>query len=327
MWEVCLALLPAFMMAIHLFGGRAAVVVVSGVLGAAAGEALVQGLIRKQPVTLDDGSAVVTGMLLGFCVPSGLPWWTAAIGGFVATVLGKQAYGGLGQNIFNPAHCARAFLLAGWPLYMTTWIRPGVSAGLFGPLPDGITGATPLAFLKETMRNPDLAARLVASGTSPVEATFSGLDIGWQDLLLGTIGGSLGETCKVALLVGALFLLVRRHIGWQTPVAMVTTVFLGTIAWHRDPSLALFQVLSGGLVLGAFFMATDMVTSPMTRTGQAVFGVGCGAITLLIRNWGAYPEGVCYSILIMNAFVPLIDNLTVPSRFGEAATPPREART
>ncbi len=309
MWEVNLALLPAFLVSLYVFGGRALVVTVFAVLGAVAGEAMVQACFLKKPVPLADGSAVLTGVLMAFCVPAALPWWTAFIGGFAGIVFGKQIYGGLGQNIFNPAHIARAILLASWPVYMTTWLKPGAAAGWFGAV-DGLTAATPLGLMKETLRNPDLMNTLQASGTTILQYTFQTLDIGWSNLLVGTIGGSLGETSKIALLLGGIFLLVRRHISWHTPVTMMGTVFLGALLITRDPSLAFFHLFSGGLFLGAFFMATDMVTSPMTKTGHLLFGAGCGAITLLIRFKGGYPEGVCYSILIMNAFVPLIDKWT-----------------
>lgn len=326
MWEVTLALVPAFLVSVHVFGGRAVVVTLCGVLGAVAGEALVQAFFQKKPLTLADGSAVLTGVLMAFCVPAALPWWTAFIGGFAGIVFGKQCYGGLGQNIFNPAHIARAILLASWPVYMTTWLKPGVATGWIGPLPDGVTAATPLGLMKETLRNPDLMHSLAASGTTALQHTFHELQIGWTNLLTGTIGGSLGETGKLALLLGGIFLLIRHHITWHTPVTMMGTVFLGTLLITRDPQMAFFHLLSGGLFLGAFFMATDMVTTPMTKVGHLIFGFGCGAITLLIRFKGGYPEGVCYSILIMNAFVPLIDRFTVPRRFGEVRAPAQEVK-
>ncbi len=323
MWEVNLALVPALLMSFWFFGGRALVVVFASILGALAGEAFVQGLFLKKPLTLGDGSAFLTGILLAFCVPAALPWWAAFIGGFLAIVLGKQIYGGLGHNIFNPAHVARAILLASWPLYMTTWLKPGAASGLIGPLPDGVTQATPLGFLKEAARDSNLVNSLLASGTTILDYTFGELKIGWSDLLTGNIGGSLGETCKIALILGAVFLLVRKHISWHVPATMMGTVFIGTLLAERSLPMAMFHLLGGGLIIGAFFMATDMVTAPLTKTGHLIFGFGCGAITLLIRLKGGYPEGVCYSILIMNAIVPLIDKITVPRKFG--ALPPSPA--
>jgi electron transport complex protein RnfD len=244
-----------------------------------------------------------------------LPLWIVFIGGFLGIVLGKQVYGGLGQNIFNPAHVARAILLASWPLQMTTWVKPGISIDYQLSL-DGFTQATPLGFLKETLRNPETMASLQASATSALQHTFAQLDIGWANLLTGSMGGSLGETGKIALLLGGLYLLIRGHITWHIPATMIGTVFFGSLLFTGSPSMALFHLLAGGLFIGAFFMATDMVTSPMTRLGQGIFGVGCGLITLLIRFKGGYPEGVCYSILIMNSLVPLIDRFTAPRRFG-----------
>jgi len=319
MWEVNLALLPALFTALYFFGFRAIVVIAMSVLGAMAGEVLVATVLMGKPIPLRDGSAVVTGILLAFCLPAALPWWIAFIGGFIAIVFGKQAYGGLGQNIFNPAHVARAILLTSWPLHMTTWVKPGVAAGIIGPLPslDGITQATPLGMLKETLKNSELMATLSASGTTALQYTFDHLQIKWVDLLTGNIGGSLGETGKIALLAGAIFLLVRGHISWHIPGTMIGTVFLGTLLVTGQLEMAVFYLLTVGLFVGAFFMATDMVTSPLTKTGHLVFGFGCGVITLLIRMKGGYPEGVCYSILIMNAFVPLIDRFTVPQRYGE----------
>lgn len=326
MWEVNIALAPALIMALYFFGARAAVIVGMTVLGAVAAEAMVQKWFLGTPLTLGDGSAVLTGILLAFCVPAALPWWVAFIGGFVAVVLGKQVYGGLGQNIFNPAHVARAILLASWPVYMTTWLKPGMASGAIGTLPDGITGATPLGFMKEALRDTQVMEQITASGTTMVQYAFTKLNISWSDLFLGNIAGSLGETSKIALLIGCAYLLIRGHITWQIPATMVATVALGTLLIERDPSMMLYHLLSGGLFIGAIFMATDMVTSPMTTTGHLIFGFGCGAITLLIRLKGGYPEGVCYSILIMNAIVPLIDRFTVPAKFGQVDPRSQEAK-
>ena len=322
MWDVNLALLPALLVSLYIFGSRALVVILMSILGAVFAEFIIQKFLLKQPVSISDGSAILTGLLLAFCVPAALPWWIAFLGGFIAIAFGKQCYGGLGQNIFNPAHVARAILLASWPVYMTTWLKPKASCLIgcaaekakalcaFGPIPDGVTAATPLALLKATAK--------VATGTQDIATTvLTQYNLTFSDMFLGTIGGSLGETSKIALLLGGIYLLIRGHITWHTPVAMIGTVFAGALIFGGSLNYALFHLLAGGLFIGAIFMATDMVTSPMTTTGHLIFGFGCGAITLLIRMKGGYPEGVCYSILIMNAIVPLIDRFTIPRKFGE----------
>lgn len=321
MWDVNMALLPALLTAAWFFGTRALVVIALSIAGAVAGEYLIRAFLLRKPVTISDGSAVLTGLLLGFCLPAALPGWIAFVGGAFATIFGKQVYGGLGQNIFNPAHVARAILLASWPIYMTSWIKPGVEVAAWGSLPDGVTGATPLGFLKETAGDPELMATLKASGTALLDHAFTSLHLSWGDFLWGNLGGSIGETGKLALILGGIYLLFRGHITWHAPVSMLVTVFLGALAASGgDLPLAVFHLLSGGLIIGAIFMVTDMVTSPMTGMGQMLFGAGCGAITLLIRMKGGYPEGVCYSILIMNAFVPLIDRFVTPARFGTLST-------
>ncbi len=320
MWDVNLALLPALLMALYNFRGKAAIVILMSVLGAVVAEWAIQKFLFKKPCSIADGSAILTGILFAFCVPAALPWWIAFLGGVVAISLGKQVYGGLGQNIFNPAHVARAILLASWPVYMTTWLKPaGVAAT------DAITCATPLGVLKEASRNPELLNQLSEKGTSLITHTLNQLQVSFSDLFLGLkLSGSLGETSKLALLIGGLYLLIRGHITWHAPVSMIATVFAGALVLGGSLEFAIFHLLTGGLIIGAIFMITDMVTSPMTNTGQLIFGFGCGAITLLIRMKGGYPEGVCYSILIMNSIVPLIDKFTVPTKFGMVA--PKEVK-
>ena len=316
MWDVNLAMLPALVMAIHNFGLRAALVIGLSVAGAVAAEFLIQKFLLQKPSTLSDGSAVVTGILLAFCVPAALPLWVAFVGGFVAIALGKQAYGGLGQNIFNPAHVARAVLLASWPVYMTTWLKPGQGYGIA----DAVTTATPLGLLKETARDAQLMGKITAEGGNLISYVMEKLQITFSDLFLGiNFSGSLGETSKLALIIGGIYLLIRGHISWHGPVAMTATVFAGAFIVGGSFNYALFHLLTGGLIIGALFMITDMVTSPMTNKGHLLFGFGCGAITLLISLKGGYPEGVCYSILIMNAFVPLIDKFMIPKRFGTSS--------
>ena len=282
MWSVVLALTPAAIISVYLFGLSALRLIAVSILAAVISEVLWQKLMGRK-ITIGDGSAVVVGLLLAFVLPSRLPWWMAAVGSSFAIVIVKQLFGGLGDNIFNPALAGRAFLLASFPIYMTSWVRPF----------DAISCATPLAIVKENL-----------SGTIP----------SLWDLFIGKTAGSLGETSAVALLIGAGFLFWRKIITWHIPFTYIGTVTLLSWVFGRDP---LFSVLAGGLILGAFFMAVDPVTSPMTAKGQIIFGVGCGIVTVLIRQWGGYPEGVCYSILLMNALVPLIDRYTKPRRLGE----------
>ncbi len=316
MWDVNIALVPALAMALYNFGPRAALVIIASIAGSVCAEYLIQKFLMEKPVTVADGSAIVTGLLLAFCVPAALPLWIAFVGGFVAIALGKQIYGGLGQNIFNPAHVARAILLASWPVYMTTWLKPGSGIGM-APITDAFTCATPLGVLKESARNSELLSKLSESGTSLTSHVMTQLNVTFSDLFMGfNFSGSLGETSKIAILLGGLYLLIRGHISLHGPAAMIATVFTGALVFGGSFDYALFHLLTGGLMIGAIFMVTDMVTSPMTRTGHLIFGFGCGAITLLIRMKGGYPEGVCYSILIMNALVPLIDKFTIPRKFG-----------
>ena len=315
MWEVNLALVPVIIMAIYNFGLRALLIILLSVLGAVLAEFLIQVFLRKIPTTISDGSAVLTGILLALCLPVGLPLWIAFVGGFIAIALGKQVYGGLGQNIFNPAHVARAILLASWPVYMNRWYKPGLGTAI--TIPDAYTTATPLGSLKEVAMDPVKLAEITEKGQTIIQYVLDKLNISFSDLLFGlNVGGSLGETSKIAILIGAFYLIVRKHINLYAPGAMIATVFIGAYVYSNNIDYAMFHLLTGGLFLGAFFMVTDMVTSPINRLGKIIFGVGCGAITLLIRLKGGYPEGVCYSILIMNAFVPLIDKFCKPRRFG-----------
>jgi len=277
MLEVLMALVPAATLAVFFFGLRALGLMLVAVVAAVATEALLQKLSGR-PVTIRDYSAAVTGLLVAFGVPAGLPLWIVAIGAAIAIAIGKQVFGGLGNNPFNPALVGRAVLLASWPAQMTTWVAPFTF----------LTSATPLG-----------------GGARPAYST----------LFLGAVPGSLGETSALALLVGGLYLIWRGIIDWRIPVGFVGTVAVFSAVFGGDP---LFHVLAGSLLLGAFFMATDPVTSPMTSWGRLIMGVGCGLITAIIRLWGGYPEGVTYAILIMNAFTPLIDRYVRPVRFGAA---------
>jgi len=279
MLYVVIALIPAAVAGVIFFGLDALLTLILSVGTCVLTEYGIQKF-AKIPVRINDLTAVVTGMLLAMVLPPSVPFWIPIIGGIFAIAIVKEAFGGVGQNIFNPALASRAFLVASWPTLLTTWL-----------LIDGTTGATPLGVLK-------------MQGTTAVS---------YGQLFLGNIGGSLGETSALAILIGAAFLFYKKIITWRIPVAYIGTVFLFTLITGQDP---IFHVLSGGLMLGAFFMATDYVTSPVTKNGRLIFGFGCGLITVIIRLWGGYPEGVCYSILIMNMVVPLIERHTKPKPSG-----------
>ncbi len=300
MWSVVLALAPATVLGMVFFGIDAVIVIAVTTISAVAFEAFSQWL-RKMPITIADGSAVVTGLLLALNMPPGSPWWLCVIGSFIAIAIAKHLYGGLGYNPFNPALVARVALLVSFPTQMTSW-----APTLYMP-PDSWTGATPLGAIKE---------HILKDGTTGMEFTWDYL---WQ-LLAGNVGGSLGETSVIALLIGAAFLLWKGYIWWQVPVSFIASVFAVTgIAFIFNPTgvaSPVFHVVSGGLIIGAFYMATDMVTSPVTKRGMIIFGVGCGVITSVIRLWGGYPEGVSFAILIMNATVPLLDRYSRPEVFG-----------
>lgn len=320
MWDVNLALIPALAMAIYNYQTYALTVVVATIFGALLAEYLIQRFMLQTATTLCDGSAVLTGLLLALCLPAAVPAWIAFLGGFIAIAFGKQIYGGLGQNVFNPAHVGRAVLLASWPVYMTSWLKPTTYAdnAITRATADALTMATPLGYLKEMVDHPDIMARVVASGKSNVAYAMRSLHIDFSDMFYGIgYAGSIGETSKLAILIGALYLLIRGHIRLAGPISMLLTVFLGAFWVGGTAEFALFHLLAGGLIFGAFFMVTDMVTCPVSTKGNILFGIGCGFITLLIRIKGGYPEGVCYSILIMNAFVPLIDKMFAPSLFGK----------
>ena len=295
MYGVVIALLPALVASIWFFGLGALSVVLTSIVSCVLIEFLIQKFILKVPTTITDGSAAVTGLILSFNLPAGLPLWIVVIGALVAIGVGKMTFGGLGQNIANPAILGRVFLLVSFPAQMTTWPVPSSDV-------DGTTGATPLGLLKE-------------GGVGALA------DIHTSDLLLGNIGGSLGEVAAICLIIGGIFLLVTKVITWHIPVSILATVavFSG-ILWGVDPTKyadPMFHLLTGGMLLGAIFMATDYVTSPMSAKGQIVYGVGIGVITMLIRTFGAYPEGMSFAILIMNIVTPLINTYCKPKRFGE----------
>jgi electron transport complex protein RnfD len=323
MYGVVIALTPALLGSVYYYGFRALLITVLSCLAALATEAAIQKM-RRVPVTIADGSALVAGMLLAFNLSPGVSWWIPVVGSFFAIAFGKQVFGGLGNNPLNPALVGRAFLMASWPVQMTTtWLsaRGGTLSGASLRGIDVVTQATPLSVLqkvttiigdKASTTHQVVQAREALSQLSSPDSIVN--------LFVGRVGGCIGETSAVLLLIGAAYLMFKRYIEWRIPGTYIATVAL--LAWIFGPSgtftgNALFHVLAGGLILGAFFMATDMVTSPVSPRGMIIFGVGCGLLTAIIRRVGGYPEGVCYSILIMNVATPLIDRYTMPKRFGE----------
>jgi electron transport complex protein RnfD len=308
MYGVIYAMMPALLISIYFFGLGAVKVILMSVVFCMLIEFLVQKYLLKVEPTIMDGSAMITGILLAFNVPSNLPWWIILIGAIVSIGVGKMSFGGLGKNIFNPALVGRVFLLISFPVQMTSWPIP---KPLFAEkLTDAVTGPTPLGIMKEGL-----------SGGKTVQEIMPEIPDYVNQLMTGFQGGSLGEVSAIALLLGAAYMLYRKIITWQTPTAYLGSVIVFSgILWLVDPTMyvdPLFHLVTGGMILGVFYMATDMVTSPMSSKGQLIFGAGAGILTILIRVFGAYPEGVSFAILIMNAFVPIIDRGFKPVRFGE----------
>ncbi len=303
MWTVSLSLLPAFVMGVYYFGPRAIFVTALCIVGSLFSEWLVQKMTSR-PVTISDGSAFLTGLLLGMNMPATAPFYIPLVSSFVAVAIAKQLFGGLGYNIFNPALVGRAFALITWPRAMTTWIEP--SAAFVGM--DAKTTATPLGLLKE-------------EGMNRLLEVFGDRITLYTQLLIGHRAGSLGEVSVIAILLGAGFLLIKRYITWHIPVSYLATV--AVLAWVFGGKEGLFtgdplvHLLSGGLMLGAWYMATDYVTCPSVRKGQILFGIGCGFLTMLIRLKAGYPEGVMFAILLMNCLTPLIDRNLKSRVFGE----------
>ncbi|WP_420834476.1 RnfABCDGE type electron transport complex subunit D [Caloranaerobacter azorensis] len=287
MLDVIIALLPATLASIYYFRFNALKLIVLAVLTAVATEALIQKLLKK-PITVNDLSAVVTGLLLAFNIPASAPWWIPVIGSAFAIAIVKQAFGGLGHNFMNPALAARAMLLASWPVIMTNWVTPG---------PEAVSTATPLAILKGEAANQVLPSL--------------------KDVFFGNVGGCLGETSAILLILGGLYLLYRGVINWRIPFTYIGTVAVMMLIFDGGFNNMVYHIFAGGLMLGAFFMATDYASSPVTPKGQIIFGIGCGVITSVIRLYGGYPEGVSYSILLMNIVAPLLDKYTSPRVFGE----------
>jgi len=306
MYRVIYALIPALILSFYVFGLNALILTVVAVVSCVIFEYLIQKYLMKIPTTISDGSAALTGLLLAFNLPSGLPVWMIVTGSLVAIGIAKLSFGGLGSNIFNPALVGRVFLLISFPVQMTKW--PNAFENRL-TITDAVSGATPLGYMKEALRD----------GTMTLDQIMDKLP-SYYDMLLGFIGGSIGEISAIALILGGIYLLWKKVISWHIPVSMILSIAIFSgIMWAIDSqhyANPVFHLLTGGIVLGAFFMATDLVTSPMDNKGKLIFGFGIGLITMLIRYWGAYPEGVSFAILIMNAFVPLIDKLFKPKRFG-----------
>lgn len=306
MYNVVLALIPALAVTLFYFGIGALIVTSISIVSCMVFEFLIQKYLMKAKPSLTDGSALVTGLILAFNLPSNLPWWIVVIGALVAIGVGKMSFGGLGSNPFNPALVGRVFLLISFPVQMTSWPLPIESRMAYI---DAVTGATPLAIVKEGL-----------SAGTPMSQITSQIPSHMQ-LFMGAMGGSLGEIAAFALLIGFVWMLVTKVVTWHIPVSIFATIGIFTgILWLINPEAnadPIFHLITGGVMLGAIFMATDYVTSPMHPKGMWVFGIGIGVITVVIRVWGAYPEGISFAILIMNAFVPLINRYMKPSRFGE----------
>jgi Na+-translocating ferredoxin:NAD+ oxidoreductase subunit D len=306
MFGVVLSLIPAMLVSFYFFGLAAILVTLTAVVSCLFFEYVIQKYLIKGPVTIFDGSAIITGILLAFIVPASLPLWMVVIGSLVSIGMGKMTFGGLGKNIFNPALVGRVFLMISFPVDMNMYPKP---TAMSTQLTDIITGPTPLAVVKEGIAQGEQVQDLLPQVPD------------YMNMMMGNLGGSIGEVSAIAIIIGGIYMLIKKYITWEIPTAYIgSVVILAGILWLTNPDIyvnPLFHLVSGGLMLGAIYMATDMVTSPMTRMGMIVYGIGCGFLTILIRIFGAYPEGVAFAILIMNAFVPLINRGFKPKRFGE----------
>jgi len=306
MLNVVIALVPAFITSVFYFGAGAIVVTATSVVSCLLFEYLIQKFVLRKPISITDGSALVTGILLAFNLPSNIPVLIIVIGSFVSIAVAKMTFGGIGNNPFNPALVGRVFMLISFPVQMTSWPVPkGFGTGYL----DAVTGATPLAVIKDGLKNGEPLSDLIARIPTP------------SQMFLGNMGGSIGEVAAIALLIGFVYLLIKKVITWHIPVSVIGSLTLFTaILWLVNPeknASPMFHILAGGVLLGAIFMATDYVTSPMVPKAMLIYGCGIGIITVIIRVYGAYPEGVSFAILIMNAFVPLMNSYIKPKRFGE----------
>lgn len=284
MLDVIIAMLPALAASIYFFGMNALMLTVVSVISCVVAEVFMQKLFKKK-VTVSDLSAVITGILLAFNLPASAPWWMPVFGGFFAICIVKQIFGGIGSNFMNPALAARAAIMASWPGLITNYITP-----------DGVASATPLQLMK--------------AGTTGELPSL-------MDMAIGNIGGVIGETCSILLVLGGIYLIVKKVIDWKIPCLYILTTTVLLAAFGIDISLLPYHILGGGLILGAFFMATDFVTCPVTPNGRIIFAIGCGIITAIIRVYGGMAEGVSYAIILMNTATPLIESLTTPKVFGE----------
>jgi electron transport complex protein RnfD len=306
MYGVVVALLPTLLVSVYFFGTGAIIVTATSVISCIAFEYLIQRFLLKKPVSVNDGSALVTGLLLALNLPSNIPVAVIIAGSLVAIGVAKMSFGGLGNNPFNPALVGRVFMLISFPVQMTSWPVPsGFSTGYS----DAVTGATPLAILKEGLMNGESLSQLMEKVPSTM------------NMIMGNMGGSIGEVSAIALVTGLIYMLWKKVITWHIPVSIIGTIAVFTaLLWIVNPEAyadPMFHILAGGVLLGAIFMATDYVTSPMNPAAMLIYGCGIGVITVIIRVWGAYPEGVSFAILIMNAFVPLMNTYIKPKRFGE----------
>jgi electron transport complex protein RnfD len=306
MCGVILALAPALLVSLYFFGLGALIVTLVSIASCVLFEAIIQKYLLKTEISIKDGSAFLTGLLLAFNLPSNLPVWMVIVGAAVAIGIGKMTFGGLGNNLFNPALVGRVFLLISFPVQMTSWALP---AKLPMTYTDAVTGATPLGIMKEGLMKGETVSTIMSKLPS------------LQDMMLGNIGGSMGEISAIALILGGIFLLWRKIITWHIPVSMIAAIaiFAGILHTVNPEHYAgpVFHILTGGVLLGAIFMATDYVTSPMSKKGMLIYGTLIGVLTVLIRVFGSYPEGVSFAILIMNAFTPLINKYVKPKRYGE----------
>ncbi|MBO4570784.1 MAG: RnfABCDGE type electron transport complex subunit D [Bacteroidales bacterium] len=311
MRDVIIALAPAMIVSVLFYGWRALMLLAVCTATCVLAEWFITKFMLKRPDTVGDLSAVVTGILLALNIPPASPWWLAVVGSIVAIGIAKMTFGGLGQNIFNPALVGRVFLLVSFPVLMTDWALPGGSWNLFGPSVDAYSGATPLGIAKEGLLN----------GMTLPEIFAQHPEFTWKEMFYIKAGGSTGEISALALIIGFTYLVCRRVIKVTIPLTIVATVAVITAIFSAvNPDVytgPLFNIFNGGLLLGAIFMATDYVTSPMTTKGQIIFAVGIGIITVAIRYFGSYPEGVSFAILIMNCTVPLLNKYCKPARFGK----------
>jgi electron transport complex protein RnfD len=309
MYTVVYAMIPAMLVSVYFFGFDALRVLLISVAACLFFEWAIQKYIIRGPITINDGSAVVAGILLAFNIPANIPWWILVIGALVTIGVAKMSFGGLGKNPFNPALVGRVFMLISFPVQMTSWPVPkAILDGGF--ISDAVTGPTALGILKEGVGAGKTIDQIMADPTMPA----------YIDRLTGNMSGSLGEMSAIALILGGIYMVWRKVINWQLPVSIIATVFVFAGIFHLiDPQVYIdptFHLFTGGLMLGAIYMATDMVSSPMNMSGKILYGVGIGLLTIIIRLWGAYPEGISFAILIMNAFTPLINNSFKPKRFG-----------